>query len=422
MAEHLTPDQLTRYAKRELPPAELITADEHVSSCEPCRQRVSDPQWLEATFAFLRHHLETQAKIESHIDYEHLEAYVDNSGDEADREIVESHVELCQMCREELRDLQEFRDSTEPGVSASHFSREQHLHQEDFSPSLGSFSHQASVEPLTVHSSPSGQDDTAFTRKTGPTDGLWERVSHFWRYPGYLAGVASAVAIVLVAVLFVPHRHSASKQPNASVPSRTSSPGQTLPAVPESQQELQTPAELASLIGKTATLLGSGTHGASFRLEMPVGTFAEDVQPTFRWQALAGATSYKVTVFDEALGQVAASPALSTTDWKISARLERGKVYLWQVAATKNGEQVVAPAPPAPEAKFEVLELSQANALEQLKRDHPDAHFALGSAYAKAGVLDEAEREFRLVSGSDVNYALAQKFIHDVEALRHSGR
>jgi hypothetical protein len=96
-------------------------------------------------------------------------------------------------------------------------------------------------------------------------------------------------------------------------------------------------------------------------------------------------------------------------------------VYLWQVSATKNGQQVVAPAPPAPEAKFELLDLSQANELEQLKREQPNAHLALGRAYASRGVLDEAEREFRLVSDSDVDYALAQKFIHDLEALRNPG-
>jgi anti-sigma factor RsiW len=403
MAEHLTPDQLTRYVKRELPPAELIAADEHLSSCEPCRQSATKPQRLEAMFAFLRHDLETQQRPESHVEYEQLEAYVDNRADEADREIVDSHVELCQKCREELGDLQKSLVSLAAREAASHFDQ------------------QRTVEPLTVHGAASGQDDAALTRKSGPTDSVWERVSHFWRYPGYLGGVASAVAIVLVAVLFVPHRQSASKQPNASTQSGTSSPEQGSPAVPESRQELQTPAELASLIGKTATLLGSGTHDASFRLQTPVGTFVENVQPTFRWQPLAGAASYKVTVFDAALDKVAASPAVSTTDWKSTTPLQRGKIYLWQVSATKSGEQVVAPAPPAPEARFEILDLSEANSLAQLKREQPDAHFALGRAYASCGVLDEAEREFRLVSGSEADYALAQKFILDLEGLRHPG-
>jgi hypothetical protein len=52
----------------------------------------------------------------------------------------------------------------------------------------------------------------------------------------------------------------------------------------------------------------------------------------------------------------------------------------------------------------------------------PIDHFALGSAYANAGVLDDAERELRLVSGSDANYGLAQKFIAGIEALRHPPR
>jgi hypothetical protein len=204
-----------------------------------------------------------------------------------------------------------------------------------------------------------------------------------------------------------------SKTPDAHVQATPGSVG---------QQELQTPAELAALIGKTETLLGSASGGAPLQLLTPVGTFVEDVQPAFRWQRLAGATSYKITVFDAALNQVAASPVLSGTDWKPSSPLERGKVYLWQVAATRNGTQVVAPAPPAPEAKFEVLDFAQANALAQLRREQPNAHLAMGRAYANSGVLDEAEREFRLVSSSDADYALAQKFIDDLNTLRHPGR
>lgn len=414
MADHLTSDQFDLYVKRALSPAELIAASAHLASCEPCRQRASDPQKLDAVFSFLCDDLETQAKLgPTHIEYEQLEAYVDGEMDQPDREIVDSHVELCRMCREELHDLQKCEPSRTyvpqmPGVRVSaeafvgsHFG--QYFDEEGLS------------GPLTIHAAAEDREIPEPEKAGGSTAGLWETVSQFWRSPGYLAGLASAIAIVLVivwiAVWIVPSRRYVAKAPNA---------GHTPGSVPglESQQELQTPAALAGLVGKTGTLLGSATQSAQFALLTPVGTFVEDERPTFRWQPLPGATSYQITVFAAALNEVAASPAISATEWKASIPLERGKVYLWQVAATRGGEQVVAPAPPAPEAKFEILDLPQANSLEQLRREQPNAHFTLGRAYARSGVLDEAEREFRLVSDSDADYASAQRFMYDLEALR----
>lgn len=397
MAQHLTPEQFDRFAKRALSPRELVAAGEHLAACEPCRERASDPQKLDEIFAFLHRDLETQAKVGlTHINYQQLEAYVNGEMDQADREIVDSHVELCAMCGEELRDLQKLRLSLEARETASHF-EQPHLGEERPS------------EPLTIHSAASDQE-------------MPKSATPFWRSPGYLAGIASAIAIVLVVAWFVPARRHVAATQGPAVSTSGQSASQTASSVGAgTQPELQTPAQLAALIGKTGTLLGTSSQSA-FALLAPVGTFVEDAQPTFRWQPLAGATSYRVTIFDAGLSKVAASPALSATEWRSSAALERGTVYLWQVSATRNGEQVVVPAPPVPEARFAVLDLSQANNLKQLKKDQPNAHFALGRAYAGSGVLDEAEREFRLVSGSDADYALAQKFIHDLEALRHPGR
>ena len=44
----------------------------------------------------------------SHITYESLESYVDNSIDCIDREIVETHLEDCSLCKNEFQDLKAF--------------------------------------------------------------------------------------------------------------------------------------------------------------------------------------------------------------------------------------------------------------------------------------------------------------------------
>jgi len=179
------------------------------------------------------------------------------------------------------------------------------------------------------------------------------------------------------------------------------------------------PEGLDSLIGKTRTLLGKGMEGESFELTSPVGTFVQDVRPLFHWQPLAGASRYEVSVFDSSFNQVSESGPLSAPTWKPRVPLKRERIYLWQVKATKNGNQIVVPTPPAPEAKFEIIGEMDADSVARMRRDYPAAHFWLGRVYASYALLDEAEREFRLVPSSDPKYNPAQKFIADLRRLRH---
>lgn len=46
-----------------------------------------------------------------HLEYEEIERYVDGSATAVERELVEGHAELCDLCRMELRDLEAVRDS-----------------------------------------------------------------------------------------------------------------------------------------------------------------------------------------------------------------------------------------------------------------------------------------------------------------------
>jgi anti-sigma factor RsiW len=397
MAEHLTPDQVARYIQRRLSSAEFLAFDEHLATCEPCRQAVSDPKWLQAAYAFLRQDVKNEEKLGlTHLAYEQMAAYVDNEIGDADREIVDSHVEQCCICGDELRDLQAFR--------AAYY-----------------------VTPTATEA-----PDSAKTNDR--EEPFWWKLTHFWSFPRYLAGAtAAAVLIVLAAGLSrsnLLHR-SAPTIVEQSPPSHSSS----LPTLPSTEappvtasvhggqskglaQKLDMPSDLATLIGQTGTLMGSASEKASFALLSPVGTFVQTVRPTFRWQRLTGATEYKVRVFDTSLNELVVSPPSTTTVWKSKLPLQRGKVYLWQVTAVKDSEQIVSPTPPAPQAKFKVIDQTRANELDNLKRTQPDAHFSLGKAYASTGVLEEAEQEFRLVPVSDSNYALAQKFLSELQALR----
>ncbi len=109
MLEHLTDEQIASYRKRDLKPDELLAASKHCLSCEQCRNRLNESGKLQAAFKNLHRNLQTAARASpEHLAYEMLEAYVDNRADELDREIVESHLELCGDCANEIRELQEF--------------------------------------------------------------------------------------------------------------------------------------------------------------------------------------------------------------------------------------------------------------------------------------------------------------------------
>ncbi len=187
---------------------------------------------------------------------------------------------------------------------------------------------------------------------------------------------------------------------------------------------VSTPPALASLQAGGGPLLSGGSSGGSgvvtFAPVSPVGTFVRAGRPVFRWRALEGATSYVVNVFDASFNKVATSGALSSAEWTPPAAgaLARGQVYFWQITASRGGEELTAPAPDAPEARFKVLDETKARELSAAQRAAGDSHLALGVIYASAGLLDEAESEFRLLLEENPKSSPAQKLLRDLRARR----
>jgi hypothetical protein len=182
--------------------------------------------------------------------------------------------------------------------------------------------------------------------------------------------------------------------------------------------KLEPPSALAQLATRPGTLLGASGNGLPFRLIGPVGEVVSSEQPTLRWHALAGAQSYTVSVADVDLNEVATSPALSATEWRISKPLKAGGIYSWQVTALKDGLKITSPVLPAPQAKFKVVDRSTSEMLQQAQRTYPDSHLTLAVLYAEAGFLDEAERELRVLARDNPHAAIAQKLLRQVQSMR----
>jgi hypothetical protein len=175
--------------------------------------------------------------------------------------------------------------------------------------------------------------------------------------------------------------------------------------------QVQLPSDLSELTREADVLMGTKPEGVSFELLHPIGTIVRTVNPTFRWRALEGASSYIVNIYDTKFNKVASSPKLSATHWTITSSLQHGTVYIWQVTADKDGVQITFPVKPAPEARFKILDKNKADELERMKRTHPNSHLIMGTLYAQAGLVDEAEKEFRALHSANLRSAVVEKLL-----------
>jgi hypothetical protein len=242
-----------------------------------------------------------------------------------------------------------------------------------------------------------------------------------------------AAMIVLAVGVSRWHQAPPHEVPSVTIPDSNGLPRETLTAINDlpleeqsavheaiTQQRIKSPDRLAKLQGKRQTLLGESPETLEFKVLTPVGEVVPDVRPAFQWEPLAGARSYSVVIFDENLNQVLSSRRLHATQWTPNRSLKRGQSYLWQVTAELGGSKSVsAPSPPSPEARFHILDQQKADQIAHFQRAHPESHITLGILYAQAGVLEDGEKELRLIPQTDPNYPMAQKLLKSIQEIRH---
>ena len=436
--EHLTQKQVEDYCRRTLPAAELPAITDHLTDCDVCRQRIESAANRDAAFFDLRSQVFDGDDIALHVQHltmNQAAAYVDHSLAGEELRFVDDHLTHCNECVLTVEDLRAFRNEIAPSLDREY-------------------------EPATV-SSPVQTHET-WWRKTLRSFTAPFRVSPVPAFGG------AALAILLFAVIgwlvwrTPPEREpqvavapTLSPQPTASQPD---APQQTQPApappssslvaqlndgsgvlaldqegklsgaddLPSGYQNLvkrtlstgriEKSAQLEGLARQSSSLMGSDNQQREFSVLEPLGNVLLTNRPTFRWSLAEGATAYVVEVYDEKFTPVATSPQLTTLTW--TTTLPRGNVYSWQVKAIKAGEEVTSPRPPAPQAKFRILDQAKANELAKARRAHASSHLTLGLLYADAGLLREAEQEFRLLQRANPNSDLARNLLRQVQSLR----
>lgn len=179
-------------------------------------------------------------------------------------------------------------------------------------------------------------------------------------------------------------------------------------------QRLDITPALEGLGEKNGTLMGRGATRQPFAVLEPIGVVSRTDHPTFRWRPLAGATGYVVKIYDTNFHELLSSGSQTAPSWTAASPLARGSIYSWQVTATKDGEEIKSPVPPAPEARFRVLSQDKLNDLDHAERTHRNSHLVLGVLYADAGLLQDARREFRLLLKANPGSTLVQNLLHQV--------
>jgi predicted anti-sigma-YlaC factor YlaD len=416
MSAHLSQQELEQYHRSALPPMDLLAADDHLAACGQCREQLVELMPEAQAWQTLRASLPAEGEQPEHLSYEQLAAYVDEKLNGIQREAVESHLEICRMCDAELQDLRAFS---------------------------------LEIKATPVEQSPAPSASVAAIR-------AWRRQwmeSLTMRWP-VLAG-AAALLLLIAALLYFRLRVGQESPPNIATVSPTpvmSSPSpmiieggtptsmvtlndggrtvtldregrlithQPLPPAYErmikralTTGRVETP-NIVGLNVKTGSLMGGGEN-APFQLLEPIAKVIESNQPVFRWQPLAGATSYTLTVYNADFNRVKTSPLLTGTEWRPPQPLPRGAIYSWQVKASKDGQEVIVPEPPAPEAKFKVLERARAEELAQARQQFASSHLTLGLLYARAGMQDEAAKELQSLLDANQGSPLARKLLRSV--------
>jgi anti-sigma factor ChrR (cupin superfamily) len=397
MESHPPLELLERYHARALPADDLIRVSEHLALCERCRAAVGADRAVHAAAAALRSTLDT---LDSHPSADELAAYVDETLDRARRSAIDAHVSGCDICRVDLADLSAVQREIGPVMPAPRVLR---------FPAVAR--HRRLVE-LAAAAAIVAAVGWLMTRTAGPA-GVLSSGPAAERTPPAEPSVAARGALI-------DHGRRITLGVDGQLRGVHNADAADLViatrAVAESR--LVMPAALAGLNPPAGLLMGEPAAPANFRVVAPVGTFVESDRPTLRWTRQPGVAAYEASVFDSALNRIASSGIVEADHWTPAAPLPRGRVLVWQVAAHVAGERMVAPAPGAPEARFEIVGAELSAAVSAARVRLASSHLLLGAWLAEAGLLDDAEASLRALQQENPGSAEVSALVAQVARAR----
>jgi anti-sigma factor RsiW len=110
LAHHLSEKMLERFRQRRLAPAELLAIDDHVMTCQACRERLYGSAVRRDALASLQASLRQARTTTDHLTDDCLQAYIGGRLDAVDRELAESHLECCKRCQARQKEVSHERE------------------------------------------------------------------------------------------------------------------------------------------------------------------------------------------------------------------------------------------------------------------------------------------------------------------------
>lgn len=350
---------LNGYRERTLTPEALLHVTGHLAECEDCRSKLRSGSAL----------AELRRSLEEHLSSEQLQEFVDGQLDAEERAGVEQHLARCADCHSDVQALQEFAKAQRPRVVAF------------------------------------------------PARGWWLAI----------AAAALLAAAGLGVWLRRPVEVASLNDGGAKIALDSQGRLKGLAGLSAEQVEsirgvfdgaaLRPRLNLGELQPQRGALMGSRVT-ANFNLVAPVGTAVRPERPEFQWSSRGPNVTYIVTLKNLTSGEIVSSPPLHSLTWTPTESLQRGAIYAWQVAASLDGQEEIAPAPPIPQARILILDLSMAARLENL----PPSHMLRATTYAEAGLFDDALLEARALADENPGSPVAAGLLHRIERLRHTAQ
>ncbi|CAA9223727.1 MAG: hypothetical protein AVDCRST_MAG42-716 [uncultured Chthoniobacterales bacterium] len=383
--DHLTSAEISAYAERRLDAAETLAASDHFAACDECRARLLQSGEAPGNAG--------AAVRSDEVTYDELAAWVDDELDPLRRREIAAAAESSPQLRAELADLIRFRSEMNALPARDHASEPMPARTR-----MPSFSRWALAlaAALVVGGG-------AIWRATLPKPAAADfvKVRDGGRVIAFATDGRSPALAALPAAI-------------------TAELAQTIRS-----GRIELTPEVAAMIGQTGTLAGPGETETEFRVLAPVGTAVREARPRFRWVAVPTASAYQINVVEETSGALILSEQLppTTTEWEPPQPLPAGEVYQWQVQALRDGAVIAnSPKPPEPEARFQILSEAKVAELEEARRASDGSHLVMGVANARAGLVDEALREFRLLSEQNPDAELTRQLLAQIEAQRRPRR
>lgn len=456
MSEHLTAQHIEAYRAEKLSGAAVAFVYNHIAVCETCRNLLGDVSKVHASVDNWKNDFAIHAQ--EHIDYELLSAYVDTKIGSIERQIVENHLQTCLQCSQEAQDLLAFSADfksdpiNEPVTNSITISA---TIQQPARPTfwqkmtafwqipgyrialqlagtaaaiilcvwLATLPLRSENNKLKTELADAQQNNQTLQRQYTATNNTVEDLQAQLNdlQQTAIQNLKPETGTTLIATLKDGEGEIALDRAGNLTGLEMMPPVyQQMVKTALVSERIQTPAVNATLIDRSGTLRSGSSEGVAFALLSPVGTNILTERPTLRWNPIKGANQYLVVVYDENFNRITASQSLTNTSWMVPDTLQRGATYIWQVSAMVNGREVKSPVPPAPEAKFKVLEQTKANSLSQLKKSSANSHLATGLIYVREGLLDDAEREFETLMQDNPKSTVARKLFNQVKALRRA--